>query len=118
MKHSDKHDKVKLELPEIINCEKSEQETIITKMRDDDYIQIYTCDNTMLTKLKKLMAAEGGQYEVVSVEHFGDGSVSGVTVRAPERCLSLRAGKTRELSDEEREALAARMREISSAKKK
>lgn len=110
-------DKKKLALPENFVCDMGEQETVITTMRGDKRIRIYTSDNTMLTKLKKLMGADGGQYEVERVEYLPDGSACGVVVTAPARCLSLRSGKTREISEEDRAALAERMRNIATNRK-
>lgn len=88
-----------------------EQETVINWLRIDDVIQIYTSDNTMLTKLKKLMASGPDQYTLTDVSYY-EGNPCSVTVTAQLRCLSLRAGNKRDLSDEERQALSDRMKQI------
>lgn len=88
-----------------------EQETVINWLRIDDVIQIYTSDNTMLTKLKKLMASGPDQYTLTEVGYC-EGNPCSVTVTAQLRCLSLRAGNKRDLSDEERQALSDRMKQI------
>lgn len=88
-----------------------EQETVINWLRVDDVIQIYTSDNTMLTKLKKLMASGPDQYTLTDVSYY-EGNPCSVTVTAQLRCLSLRAGNKRDLSDEERQALSDRMKQI------
>ena len=88
-----------------------EQETVINWLRIDDVIQIYTSDNTMLTKLKKLMASGPDQYTLTDVSYY-EGNPCSVTVTTQLRCLSLRAGNKRDLSDEERQALSDRMKQI------
>ena len=88
-----------------------EQETVINWLRTDDVIQIYTSDNTMLTKLKKLMASGPDQYTLTDVGYY-EGNPCSVTVTTQLRCLSLRAGNKRDLSDEERQALSDRMKQI------
>lgn len=88
-----------------------EQETVINWLRVDDVIQIYTSDNTMLTKLKKLMASGPDQYTLTEVGYY-EGNPCSITVTAQLRCLSLRAGNKRDLSEEERQALSDRMKQI------
>ena len=88
-----------------------EQETVINWLRTDDVIQIYTSDNTMLTKLKKLMASGPDQYTLTDVGYY-EGNPCSVTVTTQLRCLSLRAGNKRDLSEEERQALSDRMKQI------
>ena len=88
-----------------------EQETVINWLRIDDVIQIYTSDNTMLTKLKKLMASGPDQYTLTDVGYY-EGNPCSVTVTTQLRCLSLRAGNKRDLSEEERQALSDRMKQI------
>ena len=88
-----------------------EQETVINWLRVDDVIQIYTSDNTMLTKLKKLMSSGHDQYTLTEVGYY-EGCPCSVTVTTQLRCLSLRAGNKRDLSDEERQALSDRMKQI------
>jgi len=101
-----------LELPECFpNVDVEEQETVISFSRRDDYINIYTSDNTTLTKLKKLMEKGAAQYRVKKIWYI-EGEPCGVSVEAAKRCLSLRAGNERELSDEQREALRERMKNI------
>ena len=108
-----KADKNKLSLPEsFVGVDVEEQETIITAMRGEDMIRIFTADNTMLTKLKKLAETGKDQYTVESIGRDENRNPVCVTVVAPKRCLSLRAGNKKELSEEEREALRERMRNI------
>lgn len=97
-----------------------EQETIIQWMRGDEEAHIYTCDSTVLTKLKKVAAAEGGAWELERIG-YRDGHAVSVVAKAPLRCISLRAGAKKDLSDEARAELAERMKRITAereAKKK
>lgn len=41
-----------------VRCDTEEQETTITYSRKESQVHIYTSDNTVLTKLKKLMAKD------------------------------------------------------------
>ena len=88
-----------------------EQETIILWMRGDEEARVYTSDSTVLTKLKKVAAAEGGAWRLERVDER-DGVAKSVTAVAPLRCISLRAGAKKDLSDEERAALSERMKRI------
>ena len=104
-----------LKLPEAFSGTSiDEQETTITAARADDYVRIYTSDNTMLTKLRKLLTAEDTEYRLVNVQYADVDRTTPVSVivEAPSRCLSLRAGSKREMSDEQRQALAERMKQM------
>lgn len=92
----------------------AEQETVINFYRTDHRMSIYTSDQTMITKLMKLLKKneqndEAG-YMLVREEKM-NGRVVAIEVSAPKHLLSLRTPKKkRELSYEERQALAERMR--------
>ena len=102
----------KLEWPEKFEgVDLEEQETIIQWMRGEEEVRVYTSDSTMLTKLKKAAGAEGAAWRCERVEKC-DGCVVGLIARAPLRCVSLRAGAKKDLSDEERAALSERMKKI------
>lgn len=66
----------------------------------------------MLTKLKKLMEKGGDQYWVKEVYKDGEGNCVGVKVMAPQRCMGLRAGNKKEMSDEQKEKLRVRMKKM------
>jgi len=92
----------------------SKQETTVNFGRQDDRMDIYTTDQTMITKLMKLLkkSEQNGEagYMLVREEKM-NGRVVAIEVSAPKHLLSLRTPKKkRELSDEERQALAERMR--------
>ena len=111
----------KLDWPEKFEgVDLEEQETVIQWMRGEEEVRVYTSDATVLTKLKKAAGADGAAWRVERVEKR-DGCVVGLIARAPLRCISLRAGATKDLTDEERAALSERMKKITAereAKKK
>ena len=93
-----------------------EQETVVNFYRTDRRMSIYTSDQTMITKLMKLLkkSEQNGEagYMLVREEKM-NGRVVAIEVSAPKHLLSLRTPKKkRELSDEERQALAERMRKV------
>lgn len=99
----------------------SEQETCINWYRNDDTAEIYTTDNTMLTKLKKLISSAPENYEVLDIGYNStrdeDGNIikttpCSVTIKTPLKCISLRQGKERTYTEEERKALKERMSRI------
>lgn len=91
-----------------------EQETVVNFYRVDHIMSIYTSDQTMITKLMKLIEkseknSESG-YILVREEKM-NGRVVAIEVSAPKHLMSLRMPKEkRELTDEERKAMADRMR--------
>jgi hypothetical protein len=117
-----------LRLPDSFPCnDVDEQETVITYMRGDKCIEIYTSDNTTLTKLRKLVCTDGSVYKLKRVEYMTKRNEEtgeetklpvSVIVCAPMNCLSLRAGKKRELTEEEREALRERMKAVNAKRLK
>ena len=86
-----------------------EQELTITAMRDENFFEAYTSDNTYLTKLKKMVAANPKDWKVIAVyESYGE--ITGVKFRAPKRALSFRVGNLIEVSEEVKAARAEMMR--------
>lgn len=91
----------------------AEQETVINFYRTDDRMSIYTSDQTMITKLcilvEKTKQNEESAYQLMREEKI-DGRVVAIEVSAPKHLMSLRMPKEkRELTDEERKAMADRM---------
>ena len=64
-----------------------EIETVITYGRKGE-MQIYTCDNRVLTKLKKLVDDE--IWKVKKIERNAEGELRGVFVTAPQKMLTFR----------------------------
>lgn len=88
-----------------------EQETTIGWMRDSDKARIYTSDTTMMTRFDKF--TENGDWKLIQTEYVGDSIIS-KTYEAPKKLVFGRgkSSKSSELTPEERQARAARMRAI------
>lgn len=74
-----------------------EQETTIRIDRLDDIAYIYTNDSTMITKLRKLLGAEGTQWELINDDGVG------LKVICPKNLISLRT-RTMKQTDKQKEA--------------
>ena len=104
-----------LALPEVFPSNLMEdQETLISFMRGDNNIEIYTSDNTTLTKLKRFVK-KYPTYKVKEVVYSRDGDPVAVTVIAPLNALTFKEGGKKELTPEEKEAISTRL--IASRKK-
>lgn len=89
-----------------------ESEVCITALRSEEIAEIYTSDNVYLTKFKKLIEANPDTWKIVQVVERSDGTVSGVMIQAPKKCLSFRASEKtgRIMTDEQKAAAAERLR--------
>lgn len=91
-----------------------EQETVVNFYRTDHRMSIYTSDQTMITKLMKLLKKSEQNEEagyILVREETMNGRVVAIEVSAPKHLMSLRMPKKkRELTDDERKAMADRMR--------
>lgn len=87
-----------------------EQELTITAMRDEDFFETYTSDNTYLTKLKKMVAANPKDWQITAIyESYGE--ITGVKFRAPKNFLSFRcANRVNTLSEEQKAINAERLK--------
>lgn len=86
-----------------------EQELTIVAMRDEKFFEAYTSDNTYLTKLKKMVAANPKDWQITAIyESYGE--ITGVKFKAPKRALSFRTANTVEVSEEVRTARAEMMK--------
>lgn len=89
-----------------------ESEVCVTALKSEDIADVYTSDNVYLTKFKKLIETNPDAWKITQVVERYDGTVSGVMLQAPKKCLSFRAGKEVEVSEERRQAAAERMRSL------
>ena len=89
-----------------------ESEVCVTALKSEDVADVYTSDNVYLTRFKKLIEANPDAWKITQVVERSDGTISGVMLQAPKRCLSFRAGKEVEVSEERRQAAAERMRAL------
>ena len=90
----------------------NEQETTLTFMRDEDFITLYTCDTTMITKLNKLLEASPDTYVITRQEK------EGVFIKFPKKLLSFRRSLTKEKTPEQLAKAQERMRKMWEAKAK
>lgn len=87
-----------------------EQETTVNISRADDFLTVYTSDNTYLTKLKKLVAANPNEWEIIEIIE-AKGVISGIKLKAPKNLVSFREKSvSREMSEEQRAAAAERLK--------
>lgn len=93
----------------VFSRDKEEQETTISLMRNENAAEIYTSDNTMLTKFKKLVASNPKDWQVIRVVKDSEGNYTGVFLKAPKNFVSFKT-KNKELSEEQRIEAAERMK--------
>ncbi len=89
-----------------------ESEVCITALKSEGFADVYTSDNSYLTKFKKLIEANPDVWKITQVVERSDGTVSGVMLQVPKRCLSFRAAERvgRVMTDEEKAAAVERLR--------
>lgn len=80
-----------------------EQEVCINAVRDEDFATAYCSDRTWITKFDKLVDKSPELFEVVAETEYGK------TYRFPKRLISIRSS-IREMSDEQKELAAERLR--------
>lgn len=95
-----------------------ESEVCVTALKSEDVAEIYTSDNVYLTKFKKLIEANPNAWKIVNVVERSDGTISGVMLQVPKRCLSFRAGKEveRVYTEEQKNALTERLKNMRNKK--
>ena len=94
------------------NLTGDEIETTITMTGNGaDGFRVYTTNNSMLTKIGKLLDAPDTAWKLEKVERYSDGVPSGYFFACSvKNCLQLKAKKAagREMTKEEKEALVQR----------
>lgn len=94
-----------------------EQETVISFGRLDEKARVYTSDRTVMTKLDKKAEDPSSPWTLVDVGK-ANGEVVSKTYEADKKLISFRTKfVTRNLSEEERAAMAMRLRAFQNAKK-
>lgn len=82
-----------------------EQELCINATRDDKYATAYCSDRTYITKFDKLVEKSPELFEVIAETEYGK------TYKFPKRLISIRSSiVTRDMSDEQKELAAERLR--------
>lgn len=94
-----------------VACNVEERETSITFGYLDKQAEIFTSDNTIITKIKKCMIKDPNNWECFEAGRI-DGNVTGyffVTKKSNIALRSLQEREKRQLSDEERKLLGERL---------
>ena len=91
----------------IMDVAGDEQETTISWYRRDAVASVYTSDNTMLTKMKKLMA-KSPDCKLKNITWSKDGEPTGYFFEVPVRFVKVL--KPKEVSEEQRAALSERLK--------
>ena len=88
-----------------------ERETTINFSRTDKEAEVYTSDNTVLTKIKNMFNSDDCEWKLKDVVKDQDGNVVGVFFIVPKKLISLRAKTMKSsLTDEQRRAAAERLK--------
>ena len=91
-----------------VDCAADEQEITMAAYRSDDTVDVWISDNTMLTKMKKMMAKFPDDYKLVDITWTKDGTPAGYRFSMPKRLLRFPT-PPREMSAEEKAQRAANM---------
>ena len=92
----------------------SEQDTVIQFSRDSETATIWTSDRTVMTRLDKLVKdGKNKLWRLKEENYLQDGELASKTYETNKRLISFRTfiGK-RELTDEQKQAAAERMRNL------
>ena len=89
---------------ETIGCDVDEAETTITWMRRDDIVKLYTCDNTVMSKLKWKVKNNPKEYKAYEAGR-NKGKVTGYFFEFPLKYLSFRGGSDPKAVESVRERL-------------
>lgn len=86
-----------------------EQETTVQMSRTEDVAYVWTSDNVVVTKIKKLMGRAPGQWKLVKISTNAAGEPVGYFFKCPKKLVSFRAPVS--FSDETKKASAERGKE-------
>ena len=101
------------DLESIFNSCSDEKETTINITGNSQKMTIYTSDNSMVTKMKKLMQSDNNIIECYEAGRI-EGKVTGYFFKLNKKHLSIRTTSKREISEERREAAKNRMKKLAS----
>ena len=95
-----------------------EQETTINFSRTDKEAEVYTSDNTVLTKIKNMFSSDDCEWKLKNVVKDQKGNVVSVFFSVPKKLISLRAKAVKSsLTDEQKQAAAERLKNARSFNK-
>lgn len=84
----------------------SEQETITSCMRDEDFAIVYTSDTTMITKFDKLCKNSPEYYSLIERNKYGN------RYKIADKTLVSYRQKKREMSEEMKDAASERFKKL------
>ena len=88
-----------------------EQETTINFSKTDKEAEVYTSDNTVLTKIKNMFSSDDCEWKLKNVVKDRKGNVVSVFFSVPKKLISLRAKTVKSnLTDEQKQAAAERLK--------
>ena len=88
-----------------------EQETTINYGRTDKEAEVYTSDNTVLTKIKNMFNNDDCEWKLKDIVKDQEGNVVGVFFIVPKKLVSLRAKTVKSnLTDEQKRAADERLK--------
>lgn len=85
---------------DFVDCLADEQEFTVGGYRSDKRIAVWVSDNTMLTKMKKMMAKDPNSYKLEEIAWTKNGTVAGYKFSMPRKLL--RFGTESTFSEEEK----------------
>lgn len=98
-----------------------EVETIINFTKLEDKAIIYTTDNTVLTKLKKRIKSNPGEWKIVRmftrVSDNGKSEITGVEISCPKKYISFKS-YSRKVSEEQKKLASERFKKMWEEKNK
>lgn len=103
-------------LESISNLCPEERETTINVLGTEQTMSIYTSDNSMLTKLKKIWASNPDNIECYEMGRCGN-KVTGYCFKMNKKHLSIRNASNRKMSEEAKAAFSEKVKRMHAEKK-
>lgn len=100
------------DLKPIFTCCVEERETTITLGAYSSAMTIYTADNTMLTKLKKVLDANPDTVKCWEAGKDSNGNVTGYFFEMDKKHLSIRQSSGNNMSEEQKDAFRERAKKM------
>lgn len=103
---------------EAIDAIADEQETTLQRDRNEKLWHLWTSDNLVLTKMKKMMAQNPEGYKLTQISWTRDGTPAGYGFDIDLKLIGFKAKRlTRTLTEEQKAALSARAKEMQQIRK-
>lgn len=95
------------------------RETTINFLQNEDFMEIFTSDNSTMNKIKKIMQVNPEEWECYEGSRNTNGAITGYFIKAPKKYVSLRKpNKYKAISEAERLARVENMKKCRERKKK